>query len=99
MLILQLTPSVYSAHKSGLRGMQQYNFLLTLEALRMHAAETGELPKSIDALRPVPAWRDSLTQTNFGYQRTKPNSATITRHPRFKGDTETTFEIKLKDKP
>ena len=99
MLILQLTPSLDSAHKSGLRSMQQYNFLLTLEALRMHAAEAGELPKSIDALRPVPAWRDSLTQTNFGYQRTKPNSATITRHPRFKGDTETTFEIKLNDKP
>ena len=99
MLILQLTPTVDAAKKAGLRSMQQYNFLLTLEALRMHAAETDELPESIDGLRPVPAWRDSLSQKNFGYQRTKPHSATVTRHPRFNNDTETTFEIKLEGKP
>ena len=99
MLVLQLPPAVGAAKKAGMCSMQQYNFLLTLEALRMHAAETDQLPETIDGLRPVPARRDSLSQKNFGYQRTNPHSATMTRQPRHERDTETTFEIKLKGKP
>lgn len=94
-LVLQLTPAVMAAKRSGMRSRQYRNFLLTIEALRMHASVNGELPKKLDGLRPVPAWHDSLTQKPFEYLRTSPTTAMLIREARHSGDKETNFEIQL----
>lgn len=95
-LINSLVPAVDAARNAGRRTEQQRNWLATIEALRMHAAENGELPTSLDNLRPVPAWQDAIALKPFGYQRSAPNRAALIRAPRFRGDTETTFTVELK---
>ncbi|MGI9474091.1 MAG: hypothetical protein ACR2NZ_21300 [Rubripirellula sp.] len=95
-LIRSLTPAVDAARNAGLRTEQQRNWLATIEALRMHAATNGMLPATLEDLRPVPTWRDAITLRPFGYQRSAPTRATLTRAPRFSGDTETSFTVELK---
>ncbi|MFK8112215.1 MAG: hypothetical protein AB8B91_08420 [Rubripirellula sp.] len=95
-LMRMLTPAVDHARSIGLRSNQQRNYLLTLEALRMHAAIHGQLPATLDKLRPVPAWNDSLGNQPFGYQRSTPTTATLTRTPNWNHSSETTFQIELK---
>jgi len=56
-------PAVRQAKEAETRMLVRHNRLMTLEALRMHAAEhSGELPKSLDELNPVPANAGSLHQ-------------------------------------
>ncbi len=95
-LVSMLTPAVHAARMAGLRTHQQRNVLLTVEAIRMHAASTGQLPTTIQNMRPVPAWRDSIAAKPFGYHRVSPTKATLTRAPRWNGDAETTIDIELK---
>lgn len=95
-LVNMLTPAVNAARLAGRRTHQQRNWLLTVEAIRIHAAREGELPSTIENLRPVPAWQDAISAKTFGYQRFSTNKASLTRAPRWNGDTETTFEIELK---
>ncbi len=71
--------------------------LLTLEAIRMHAAANGQLPASIEKMRPVPAWHDAISAKPFGYHRNTPTKATLTRARRWNGDTETTIHLELKE--
>ena len=92
----QLTPAVNAARQAGRRSEQFQNWLITIEALRMHAAQTGELPISLDHLLPVPAWRDTIAKAAFGYQRSTPDQATLTRAPRYPDDPDTTYRITLK---
>ncbi len=94
-MITMITPAVDAARRAGRRVQQTRNLLICIEALRMHAAENGELPVSIDKLRPVPAWEDAIAQKPFGYQRTSRLTATLTRQPRWPSDPETTFQIEL----
>ena len=91
-----LTPSVDAAMRAGLRTQQLHHWLVTIEAIRLHAGETGELPESLRQLQPVPAWDDAIARQPFGYQRSTPNSATLTRATRYPDDPETTFQIELK---
>jgi hypothetical protein len=94
-LVSTLTPAVNTARKAGRRTEQQRNLLITLEAIRMHAAHTGQLPERIEKMRPVPAWNDTLADKPFGYHRSSPTRATLTRMPRYDSDPQTTFQIEL----
>jgi len=95
-LVSSLSPAVNAARAAGQRTHQQRNLLLTMESIRMHAADRGELPPSLEKMRPVPAWHDAIANRPFGYHRTSPTKATLTRAVRWQGDQETTFEIELK---
>ena len=99
MLVMQVLPSFDPLIGSELRGVQKHNLLQTLEALRMHAKLSGELPETLENLRPVPALRDPITQKNFAYTRTSPASATIQRAPTRQADPETTIKITLRVRP
>ena len=99
MLVMQILPAFDSVTAAELRGIQKHNLLQTLEALRMHAKQTGELPETIENLRPVPALRDPVTQRNFSYIRSSPKTATIQRSPTRQGDLKTKLKIKLKGTP
>lgn len=94
-----LFPAVQAAHRAERRSLQLRNLLITVEALRMHAAGAGELPKSLDSLQPVPAWPDSLAYGSFGYERISPTRATLTGEPRYSGDEERTINIHLELDP
>ena len=98
-LIRGLMPAVDASHQAGRRSFQKRNLLCTLEAIRMHAAEKGEFPASIKTLRPVPAWQDAITLESFGYQRTAPDRAVVSRASRWSGDTDTKLVIELKGMP
>ena len=51
------------------RVFMAYNRLMTVEALRMHAAEhAGELPATLAQLNPVPAMLDPFTNQPFEYR-------------------------------
>ena len=64
-----LYPAVLQAKEAETRTAMTYNRLMTLEALRMHAAtHKGQLPASLDLLQPVPAMPDSFTGEQFEYQ-------------------------------
>lgn len=95
-LVHGLIPAVNAARNSGRRTSQQRNYLCTIESIRMHAATTGELPDSIENMRPVPAWHDAIAVKPFGYQRSSARRATLTRAARWQGDTETTILLELK---
>jgi hypothetical protein len=96
-LVSSLTPAVNAARSAGRRTHQQRNWLLTIEAIRMHAADNGELPATIENMRPVPAWTDALANKSFGYHRLSDTKATLTRAPRWNRDEETTIQIELRD--
>lgn len=94
-LTLLLTPAVSQAQRASRKVRQQQHLLLTLEAIRMHAAATGTLPESLEELKPVPAWEDSLALSPFGYRRSGETTATLTRGKRWAGDDQNEVEIKL----
>jgi hypothetical protein len=63
-----LFPAMLQAKQAETRMLMNHNRLMTLEALRMHAAEhDGELPKSLDELSPVPAMPDPGSGKAFEY--------------------------------
>ena len=90
-----LSPASISARAAGERSERQLHLLITLEALRMHAASHGELPESLEKLDPVPAWNDPVTTQPFGYQRTSVTTATLDRPPRWPSDRDTEIQIEL----
>ncbi len=94
-LVYALAPAVDAARLAGRRTLQTRNLLLSIEAIRMHAAVTGELPKTLNKLRPVPCWNDGISLTPFGYQRSSESTAMLTRQERWPGDPETTFQLEL----
>jgi hypothetical protein len=64
----QLFPAVRQAKEAETRRLMRFNRTLTLEAIRMHAAEhQGELPESLEQLSPVPALPDPYTGKAFDY--------------------------------
>ncbi|MDG2221085.1 MAG: hypothetical protein P8L85_06880 [Rubripirellula sp.] len=92
-------PSLDAAHNAGLRARQQHHLLLSIEAIRMHAGQTGELPESLELLKPVPAWRDAITGKPFEYTRASLTESVLRRGPRFSGDEESTFQLRLRGTP
>ncbi len=90
-----LLPAQKAAVGAARRGVQQQYLWMTVEALRMHAAQSGELPQSLDDLQPVPALFDAISQKPFDYERTSPTTATLTHAPRWSSDTDNTLSIQL----
>lgn len=63
-----LYPAVTQARDAETRTQMTYARLMTLEALRMHAANSdGQLPASLAELTPVPALPDPYTGQDFEY--------------------------------
>ncbi len=63
-----LFPAMLQAKHAETRMLMNHNRLMTLEAIRMHAAEhEGELPKSLEELSPVPAMPDPSSGKAFEY--------------------------------
>ncbi len=63
-----LFPAMLQAKQAETRMLMNHNRLMTLEAIRMHAAEhDGELPQSLDELSPVPAMPDPTSGKAFEY--------------------------------
>ena len=63
-----LFPAVRAAQTAGIRQEYLLNRLMTIEALRMHAAHhDGELPQALDKLAPVPAFPNPFSGQLFDY--------------------------------
>jgi len=64
-----LFPAVRQAREAETRRVMTYNRLMTLEAIRMHAAEhNGHLPATLDDLSPVPSMPDPFSGDGFEYR-------------------------------
>jgi hypothetical protein len=63
-----LLPALSAARNAQVRLDWQLNALQTIEAIRMHAAETGELPKSLDDIKVVPVPVSPLTGKPYDYR-------------------------------
>ena len=62
-------PAISRVHETEVRKLMTHQRLMTVEALRMHAAtHEGKLPESLDQLDPVPAMPDPYTGKPFGYR-------------------------------
>jgi hypothetical protein len=65
-----LFPALSAARKAEARSWTSLNFLQTIEAIRMYAADhEGRLPDSLDDIRSVPVPRDPATMEAFTYER------------------------------
>jgi hypothetical protein len=64
-----------------------------IEALRMHAARTGQLPDKLDEVKVVPVPNDPGTDKPFEYQR---DGATATLTSRIPGETQETTGLRYK---
>ncbi len=89
------TVAASNVRKSSDHLRQRLHFLISIEAIRTDADSRGELPESLGELGPVPAWDDPFTGEPFEYQRTSPTTATLSRVPRFAGDSEANVTIEL----
>lgn len=63
-----LLPSLKSVRAAEVRLQWQTNALETVEAIRMHAAETGKLPASLDEIKVVPVPENPATGKPYQYQ-------------------------------
>lgn len=78
LLVGLVLPAYQAADAAVQRTQRQHALLITLEALRAHAAEhDGQLPVSLEELRPLPAWSDPTTGKPFEYRRTATGKATL----------------------
>ena len=63
-----LLPATAAAYTAQMRVQWQIDALRAVEALRMHAAATGSLPKSLDEVTVVPVPRNPITEKNYEYR-------------------------------
>jgi hypothetical protein len=61
-------PALDAARTAQERAGWQLDGIRTVEAIRMHAAETGELPKSLDEIKVVPAPINRVTGKPYAYR-------------------------------
>jgi hypothetical protein len=61
-------PALDAARTAQERVGWQLDGIRTVEAIRMHAAETGELPKSLDEIKVVPAPINRVTGKPYAYR-------------------------------
>ncbi|WP_182868502.1 hypothetical protein [Stieleria mannarensis] len=94
-LARMMTPSVSAAMSVPLDVRQQLHRLLTLEALRMHAAENAALPETLTDLTPVPAWHDPRIRRSFQYARHSETEATLSMAEGPRSRDDITLNIKL----
>jgi hypothetical protein len=63
-----LMPALSKVRDAQVKLDWQLNALQTVEALRMHAAETGELPKSLADVKVVPVPLNPVTEKPYAYR-------------------------------
>jgi hypothetical protein len=63
-----LLPAINAARTAQMRLDWQKNALLTIEALRMHAAANGSFPESLDDIRVVPVPENPITHKPYVYR-------------------------------
>jgi hypothetical protein len=63
-----LLPALQSARAAEMRLQWQTNALRTVEAIRMHAAEAGKLPASLDEIKVVPVPENPATGESYQYR-------------------------------
>ncbi len=63
-----LLPALQPARNAEVRIESQLNSLLVIEAVRMHAAETGKLPATLKEIAVVPVPENPVTQQPFQYR-------------------------------
>lgn len=95
ILLNLLMPAMQAAQSAGTRTEQSVAFLATIEAIRMHAAEHGQLPASLENLQPVPALRDPATGAMFTYERTSETEARLERAFASPGQPDTVVRLEL----
>ena len=75
--------------KAQARLDRQITRLQTIEALRMHAAATGQLPERLDEIAIVPVPADPVTGKPFQYSRQKDAAVlTVTDQPDLTGESQ-----------
>ncbi len=74
-----ITPALNAVRISVARPQQTIGMLQTIEAIRDHAAQRGQLPQSLNDLR-YPARVDPFTGTAFTYENAT-DHAVLTSHP------------------
>ncbi len=62
-----LLPALQAVRVAKIRPVWKRNALLVIEALRMHAAETGSFPESLDQIEVVPVPRNPITTEPYQY--------------------------------
>lgn len=68
MLARLLLPALTSVRSAQLRVERQLNAIQVVEAIRMHAAETGRLPETLDQITAVPVPLNPMTDRPFDYR-------------------------------
>jgi len=68
LLANMLLPAVTATRRAQIRTEWQMNAIRVVEALRMHAAETGRLPASLDDVKDVPVPDNPITEKPYEYR-------------------------------
>ncbi|MBL9165050.1 MAG: hypothetical protein JNL18_20135 [Planctomycetaceae bacterium] len=68
LLASMLMPAVNSIRSAGMRLERQLNALQAIEAIRMHAAQTGKLPATLEEITIVPVPLNPVTGKPFVYR-------------------------------
>ena len=99
LLAGSLMPAVNSVRASGIRLEWQLNSLQAIEAIRMHAAQTGKLPVTLEEITVVAVPLNPLTEKPFAYRLD--GATAILELPFSDGvpNVAWRFEIKLADSP
>lgn len=63
-----LLPAIEQVHTAQHRVQRDIDSMRVIEAIRMHAAKTGELPASLDDISVVPVPQNPMTGKSFVYQ-------------------------------
>jgi len=64
-----ILPAVQAARSAEQRILWQMDAIRTVEAIRMHAAASGQLPRTLDEVRVVPVPLNPATDQPFAYDR------------------------------
>ncbi len=62
-----LQPAIIKVMQAKVRQQRNLAQLMVVEAIRMHAAQTGKLPQSLDQVKVVPVPANPVTGKPFGY--------------------------------
>lgn len=92
-----LMPAIRASQAAAERNLQSVAFLATVEALRMHVAEHGRFPESLENLQPVPALRDPATGELFEYQRISDTVARLAHEPAYTRQPDATLRLELRN--
>jgi len=63
-----LLPAIQAARAAQVRLEWQTNAIRVVEALRMHAAETGKFPTALDDVKVVPVPKNPITEQSYVYR-------------------------------